>query len=69
MTKLKRLLTLREVMELTTLSRATIYRKMELGTFPKPVQISKRRVAWRTSDVNAWIDAKLAGQEWEAGDE
>jgi prophage regulatory protein len=48
------LLSLGRVTTLTTLSRATIYRKMEDGTFPRALKIGKSRVAWRQSDVAQW---------------
>ena len=38
----------------TSLDITTIYRKMKVGTFPQPVRIGKRRVAWRESDIVAW---------------
>lgn len=44
----------------TGLSKRTIYREMEAGRFPKPVQLSARRVGWRESDIKTWIDARSA---------
>jgi prophage regulatory protein len=38
----------------TSLDITTIYRKMKAGTFPQPVRVGKRRVAWRESDIVAW---------------
>ena len=38
----------------TSLDITTIYRKMKAGTFPQPVRVGKRRVAWRESDIAAW---------------
>lgn len=42
----------------TALDITTIYRKMRAGTFPAPVRIGKRRVAWREADLAAW-EARL----------
>ena len=39
----------------TGLSRTTMRRLMHSGAFPRPVVIAKRAVAWRVSDVNAWL--------------
>ncbi|WP_373896778.1 helix-turn-helix transcriptional regulator [uncultured Massilia sp.] len=39
----------------TGLSRAEIYRRMQLGTFPKPVKIGVRIVAWESLSVQAWM--------------
>ena len=43
-----------EVEDVTSLDITTIYRKMKAGTFPQPVRVGRRRVAWRESDIAAW---------------
>ncbi|RYG92283.1 AlpA family transcriptional regulator [Loktanella sp. IMCC34160] len=43
------------VEEATGLSRSSIYAAMKDGTFPKPVQIGKRAVAWSEADIAEWI--------------
>ena len=45
----------------TSLDITTIYRKMKAGTFPQPVRVGKRRVAWRESDIAAWQDGLEVG--------
>jgi len=50
-----RILRLKTVLERTGLSRSTMYRKMQNGTFPKNVQISTRCTGWRESAVNEWM--------------
>jgi len=42
------------VEERTSLDITTIYRKIKAGTFPQPVRVGRRRVAWRESDIAAW---------------
>jgi len=37
------------------LSRSEIYRRVKLGTFPKPVKLSANVTAWRSTDIEAWI--------------
>lgn len=54
--ELQRLLPLKEVIKLVSVSRATIYRYLSAGMFPQPVRIGKRRVAWRASDLSEWFD-------------
>ena len=54
-----RLIPLREVMDRTSLSKPTIYRRMETGRFPRPFQVGERRVAWKESDVQQWLDSLL----------
>jgi prophage regulatory protein len=49
-----RLLNKWKVEERTSLDITTIYRKMKAGTFPQPVRVGRRRVAWRESDIAAW---------------
>jgi prophage regulatory protein len=49
-----RLLNKWAVEERTSLDITTIYRKMKAGTFPQPVRVGRRRVAWRESDIAAW---------------
>lgn len=50
-----RLLNKWAVEERTSLDITTIYRKMKAGTFPQPVRVGLRRVAWRESDIAAWL--------------
>lgn len=52
------LIRIAQVIETTTLSKASIYRLMGLGKFPQPVRIAERRIAWRSSDLHAWMDSR-----------
>jgi prophage regulatory protein len=54
-----RFLRLPEVMSRTGLSRTDIYRKMEDGAFPKVIPLGKRSVAWRSDEIDAWIDERI----------
>jgi prophage regulatory protein len=51
----ERFLTAAAVAELTTLSRATIERKVRSGDMPAPIYISERRKAWKESAVRQWM--------------
>lgn len=51
-----------EVVSITTLSRATIYRKMAQGTFPVSVPISEGRVAWPARDIEEWCESRTRCQ-------
>lgn len=44
-----------EVLKLTGLSKATIYRMMKVGTFPKQYRLSARAVGFKESSVYGWI--------------
>lgn len=57
-----RLLRRPEVEKETGLSRSTIYRKMEDGTFPRPKRISAQAVAWPQSKIEAWKAAQPDAQ-------
>ena len=48
---------------MTSLDITTIYRKMSAGTFPQPVKVGRRRVAWRTSDIIRWQQELEVGTE------
>jgi predicted DNA-binding transcriptional regulator AlpA len=52
-----RILTCRQVRQLTSLSRATIYRAQQAGRFPTPVRLipSGSRVGWKEAEVRAWL--------------
>ena len=50
-----RFLRLNAVLERTGLSRSTLYRKAQAGTFPKQVRIATRCAGWRESAINAWM--------------
>jgi prophage regulatory protein len=50
-----RILRLNAVLDRTGLSRSTMYRKMQNGTFPKNVQFSTRYAGWRESAINDWL--------------
>jgi len=54
-TALDRLLPMPKVIDLTSFSKATVYRKVADGSFPAPLKIGKSRVAWRQSDIAAWL--------------
>ena len=55
-----RLLHRREVEKLTGLSRASIYRLMSEGEFPRPVRVSAKAVRWKESDITTWIQSRPA---------
>lgn len=49
-----------EVIEMTGLSRTTIYRRIEDDDFPKPIKLGKKsvrntRIGFSLEDVQAWL--------------
>lgn len=54
--KPKRLIRAAEVYDRTALSRASVWRRVRLGAFPKPVTLGYNRIAWVESEIDTWID-------------
>lgn len=50
-----RFLRLPEVMHFIGLSRSQIYKMIEQGTFPPPILLSQRAVAWLERDIHQWM--------------
>jgi prophage regulatory protein len=53
------LIRIKEVMQMTSLSKSSIYVQRNNGDFPRPIQLSSRSVAWVRSDVEAWVLDKI----------
>jgi len=51
---LDRILRPREVTEVTGLSRTTIWRGVNAGTFPKPVRLTPSTIGWCQTDLARW---------------
>ena len=51
-----RLLRLPAVRKITGLKKSTVYAGAKNGTFPKPVKVGSRAVAWRNDELTRWID-------------
>jgi len=49
-----------DVMEMTGLSRSSIYQFMADGTFPDKVKLGARSVAWDANEVRGWMDGRIA---------
>ncbi|CAM4007003.1 helix-turn-helix transcriptional regulator [Bordetella tumulicola] len=45
-----------DVLRITALSRATLYRRIADGKFPHPVHLGGRACGWTPSSLQAWID-------------
>lgn len=61
-----------DVRFLTGMARSTIYERMKEGSFPRPLKLSVRHVAWRERDILDWIESlpTSQGMTWdEAPDE
>ncbi|WP_334185875.1 helix-turn-helix transcriptional regulator [Novosphingobium sp.] len=55
-----RFMRIKEVVARTGLSRATVYRKIDAGTFPEQVRIAERCCGWRESAITEWMRDPVA---------
>lgn len=56
---LPELLTCSEVMKLTGIrSRTTIWRRVQSGNFPSPIDFGAGRIRWTASDISEWVSAR-----------
>lgn len=51
---LDQFLSLHDVMRITTLGKTAIYARIGRGEFPRPVPLSKTKVAWPARDIARW---------------
>jgi prophage regulatory protein len=54
----KRLLRFPRVFDRVGYSHSQLYLLIKRGEFPKPVSLGGRAVAWRESDIDAWIESR-----------
>ena len=57
---MERYVTLPQVCENLQTSRQSIWRWVREGTFPAPVKLGERKVAWRESDLRRWETSRQA---------
>ena len=61
-----RIFNIKDVIEITALSRSTIYEMMNPkskyydSTFPKPVRLTEIRVGWVSQEIYDWLELKIA---------
>ncbi|WP_019933378.1 helix-turn-helix transcriptional regulator [Oceanimonas smirnovii] len=58
-----KLIKIKEVMDYTGLARSTIYKFISEESFPKPVPLGERAVAWVESEIQDWIMDKIAQRD------
>ena len=47
-----------EVQRVTGLSKATIWRLVKMGDFPRPIRLGARAVGWKSSEIADWIESR-----------
>lgn len=54
---LDRIIRLPELLRITGLSTASVYRQMAEQQFPRPVRLGKNAVGWRAQTVFSWLES------------
>jgi prophage regulatory protein len=54
----ERILETRELLERIPLDRSTIWRMVQEGRFPAPIQLTTFRIGWRWSAVLQWLSER-----------
>ena len=49
-----------QVLAFVPISKSTLWRRVQVGSFPEPVKLSTRITVWRAEDLRRWIDAAAA---------
>jgi prophage regulatory protein len=58
----KKFILLPKVQEIVPYSASHIWRLERTGQFPQRVRLGQNRVAWLESEVDAWVDSKIAAR-------
>jgi prophage regulatory protein len=56
----KKIIRLPRTIEKTQLSRSTIYSLIKAGDFPQQIKLSSRAMGFLESEVDAWVEARVA---------
>ena len=60
---IKKIYRLPEVMNMTGLSRSSIYLRVSTDEFPKPVKIGRRAIGWPEESIIAWQSKMMEAQD------
>lgn len=60
---MKELISINQACQLTSLSRTTIWYKIKSGEFPKTVYLGGIRKAFVKSEIEEWIEARVAERD------
>ncbi|MDC0912649.1 AlpA family phage regulatory protein [Paracoccaceae bacterium] len=60
---IKKIYRLPEVMNMTGLSRSSIYLRVSTDEFPKPVKIGRRAIGWPEESIIAWQAKMMEAQD------
>ena len=54
------ILRLPKVMTISGLSRSSIYARIAQNEFPKPISLGGRAIGWLESDIEKWLEQRIA---------
>ena len=57
-TQLPRYISRNQLMDITGLSSPTLWRLVQRGDLPRPVQLTTGRVAWSEDVIRAWLESR-----------
>ena len=60
---IKKMYRLPDVMNMTGLSRSSIYLRVSTDEFPKPVKIGRRAIGWPEESIIAWQAKMMEAQD------
>lgn len=60
-----RVLRIAEVSHKTGKGQSTIYRDIKEGNFPSPISLGARASGWLESEIDAWIEERIAASRGE----
>jgi len=52
----EKVIKIKRVKEITSLSTASIYRLMSVGHFPRQIKLSERSCGWLESEIKSFLD-------------
>jgi len=58
-----KILRLRQVKEITGISRSSIYLRMKDGTFPQSVSLGPRAIGWSSNSIDQWVNDRIIESE------
>ena len=59
----KKFIRLPTVIERTGYRRTAIYEKIAAGTFPAPVKLGPRAIAWIEEEIKEWMDERITERD------
>lgn len=63
----EKILLLKDVKSSVAKSRSQIYKEIKQGTFPRQIKLSKRRVGWIASEIEAHVEKLIQASRGEGG--